>query len=119
MRTHQLNLAKPATNTHATESARALHALAYTVGQNIVFGPGQYATGTSSGRGLLAHELTHTLEQSQIGSSSLSDPIRVSNTGNADEREAEAVAARVSSVTGGEAIGANIRAPAYMRPEGY
>jgi hypothetical protein len=47
----------------AAESARSLNALAYTVGQDIVFGEGQYAPGTSVGKRLLAHELTHTLQQ--------------------------------------------------------
>jgi hypothetical protein len=48
---------------HAAESARALNALAYTVGKDIVFGAGQYVPGSSSGRTLLAHELTHVLQQ--------------------------------------------------------
>jgi hypothetical protein len=47
----------------AAESARAVDALAYTVGQNVVFGAGSYAPGTDSGRRLLAHELAHTLQQ--------------------------------------------------------
>jgi hypothetical protein len=53
------------TDTQAVESARAIHALAYTVGNNIVFGAGQYAPGTDTGKQLLAHELTHTLQQRQ------------------------------------------------------
>lgn len=48
----------------AAESARALHARAYTVGSNIVFGAGQYAPGTHEGKRLLAHELTHVVQQS-------------------------------------------------------
>jgi hypothetical protein len=48
----------------AAESARAVNALAYTVGNNIVFGAGQFAPGTPSGRHLLAHELTHVTQQS-------------------------------------------------------
>jgi outer membrane protein OmpA-like peptidoglycan-associated protein len=51
------------TDSHAAESARAVNALAYTIGQNVVFGPGQYAPGTTAGRRLLAHELTHTIHQ--------------------------------------------------------
>jgi hypothetical protein len=47
----------------AAESAQAVNALAYTVGSHIVFGPGQYAPGTSTGRRLLAHELTHVAQQ--------------------------------------------------------
>lgn len=47
----------------AAESARAVDALAYTVGRDIVFGAGQYAPRTGVGRRLLAHELTHAVQQ--------------------------------------------------------
>jgi len=47
----------------AAESAHSVSARAYTVGQEIVFGEGQYAPGTSEGKRLIAHELTHTLQQ--------------------------------------------------------
>ena len=47
----------------AANSALALHARAYTVGSHIVFAPGQYRPETVTGRQLLAHELTHTLQQ--------------------------------------------------------
>lgn len=52
------------TDARAAESARAVNALAYTVGQSIAFGSGQYTPGTAAGRRLLAHELTHVLQQS-------------------------------------------------------
>ncbi len=45
-------------------AARAVQARAYTVGQNIVFARGQYAPGTAEGKRLLAHELTHVVQQS-------------------------------------------------------
>ena len=54
------------TDSRAAESARAVNALAYTVGDHVVFGAGQYAPGTSAGRGLLAHELTHVTQQSAV-----------------------------------------------------
>jgi hypothetical protein len=47
----------------AAESARDIDALAYTVGQDIVFGAGQYAPESAGGRNLLAHELTHVVQQ--------------------------------------------------------
>ncbi len=47
----------------AAESARAIMAQAYTVGRDIVFGAGQYAPQTNEGRRLLAHELTHAIQQ--------------------------------------------------------
>lgn len=48
---------------HADASAHAVDALAYTVGDNVVFAAGQYAPHTTEGRRLLAHELTHVLQQ--------------------------------------------------------
>ena len=47
----------------AAASARSMGALAYTVGRDIVFGRGEYAAGTDSGRRLLAHELAHVMQQ--------------------------------------------------------
>ncbi len=51
------------TDGKAAESARAVNARAYTVGRNVVFGRGQYAPGNSEGRRLVAHELTHVVQQ--------------------------------------------------------
>ena len=51
------------TDARAAESARAVQAHAYTVGQDIVFAPNRFAPGTGSGRELLAHELAHTVQQ--------------------------------------------------------
>jgi hypothetical protein len=48
----------------ARQSAQDLNALAYTVGSNIVFGEGQLSRGTHEGRRLIAHELTHVVQQS-------------------------------------------------------
>ena len=47
----------------AEQSAREVSANAYTVGHNIVFGAGRFAPGTHEGRRLLAHELTHVVQQ--------------------------------------------------------
>ena len=47
----------------AEQSSRDLNARAYTVGHSVVVGTGQYAPGTSEGRKLLAHELTHVVQQ--------------------------------------------------------
>jgi hypothetical protein len=53
----------------AAESARAVNARAYTVGYDLVFGEGQFSPNTSDGSRLLAHELSHVLQQ--VGSTSL------------------------------------------------
>ena len=47
----------------AGASARAVNALAYTVGSNIVFAPGEYQPSNQDGQRLLAHELTHVVQQ--------------------------------------------------------
>jgi hypothetical protein len=51
-------------------SAAALGAEAYTVGDRIVFRPGAYVPGTPGGRRLLAHELTHVVQQVQAPAAS-------------------------------------------------
>jgi hypothetical protein len=54
------------TDARAAESARAANALAYTAGRDVVFGAGQYQPGTLAGKKLLAHELTHVVQQKQM-----------------------------------------------------
>ena len=51
------------TGAAAEEGARAVQARAYTLGTDIVFGAGEFAPHSDSGRHLLAHELTHVLQQ--------------------------------------------------------
>src|SRR4029079_14425381 len=48
----------------AEQSAREVNAKAYTVGHDIVFGTGRFAPATHEGRRLIAHELTHVVQQS-------------------------------------------------------
>lgn len=54
------------TDSKAAESAKAVDALAYTVGPNVVFGAGHYSPGQKTGMRLLAHELTHVVQQQQV-----------------------------------------------------
>ena len=54
------------TSSHAAETASRIGARAYTIGQDVVFGAGQYAPQTSEGQRLLAHELTHVIQQSHL-----------------------------------------------------
>ena len=61
---HDFSKVRIHTDDKAAESARAINALAYTVGRNIVFGQGQYKPNTRAGSKLVAHELTHVLQQS-------------------------------------------------------
>ena len=61
------------------DSARAVGASAYTVGRDIVFAPGRYAPHLSAGRWLLAHELTHVIQQDHL-SANRGDTARGSNS---------------------------------------
>jgi hypothetical protein len=63
------------TDERAVESARSVNALAYTVGNDIVFGAGQYAPTLPAGQKLLAHELTHVVQQGAQPLSSSQSPI--------------------------------------------
>jgi hypothetical protein len=88
---HNFGHVRVHTDDRAAESARAVNALAYTVGRDVVFGAGQYVPRTAVGDRLLAHELTHVGQQSQQGNT-----LRRMEIGPADsphEREAEQVAA--------------------------
>lgn len=60
---HDFSHVRVHTDNHAAESAWAVNALAYTVGNNVVFGAGQYEPRTTEGRRLIAHELTHVVQQ--------------------------------------------------------
>jgi hypothetical protein len=51
------------TDAQAADSTEAIQAQAYTSGSHIVFGPGRYAPETPEGKRLLAHELTHVVQQ--------------------------------------------------------
>ncbi len=53
------------TDSEAAQSARSVGAHAYTVQKNVVFGSGKYAPDTAAGRRLLAHELTHVVQQNR------------------------------------------------------
>jgi hypothetical protein len=74
------------TDEKAAASARSEGALAYTSGLDLIFGQGKYAPGTPEGRRLLAHELTHVVQQSTFG-----QPNSMGAIADAFEREAEEV----------------------------
>jgi hypothetical protein len=64
---HDFSRVRVHTGSEADRSTRDLSAHAYTLGRDIVFGQGRFAPETSDGRHLLAHELTHVVQQSQGG----------------------------------------------------
>ena len=60
---HDLSDVRIHTDSRAAESARAVNARAYTVGKDVVFAAGGYAPEKKEGKRLLAHELTHVIQQ--------------------------------------------------------
>ena len=60
---HDLSAVRVHSDSLAAESARAVHARSYTVGNHIAFAEGEFAPWTSDGRTLLAHELVHVAQQ--------------------------------------------------------
>jgi LysM repeat protein len=57
------------TDSKAADAAKSFNAKAFTIGRDMVFGSGQYSTNTIHGKRLLAHELTHVVQQSAVSSS--------------------------------------------------
>ncbi|MEQ8956578.1 MAG: DUF4157 domain-containing protein, partial [Coleofasciculus sp. C2-GNP5-27] len=91
---HDFGQVRVHTDPQAARSAQAVNARAYTVKPDIVFGTGQYAPNTTQGKRLLAHELTHVVQQSktpEIDSSTLT----LDQPSNRYESEAEQVAQSV------------------------
>lgn len=90
---HDFSRVRIHSDEQAAESARAVNARAYAVGDHVVFAAGQYQPATPAGRALLAHELAHVAQQG----GALPADLRLDDPGSPAEREARAV---------GEAVGA-------------
>jgi hypothetical protein len=89
------------TDIRAAESARAVNASAYTVGQNIVFGAQAYAPHSADGKKRLAHELAHVVQQSSgpvTGVTSF-DGLRISEPGDGFEQAAHNAANRLTTTS--------------------
>jgi hypothetical protein len=116
---HDFSRVRVHTDAKAAESARSVDALAYTFGLNVVFGAGQFAPETSQGKRILAHELTHVVQQS---GSTPQAPLALGDSDSRAEREADEVTERVSQSHGptsishaiGSIVSRNIR-PAIHR----
>lgn len=83
----------------AQESAKSVNAQAYTVGSNIVFQRDKYDPSSTDGRHMLAHELTHVVQQRSgpVDGSDAGGGIKVSDPSDRFEREASANADRLMS----------------------
>jgi len=93
---HDFSSVRIHTDARAGRSARAVSARAYTVGQQVVFGSGEYQPATSAGRSLIAHELVHTVQQRGQGHIA-HQPLTVGPAHDAYEREAEALAGHATA----------------------
>ena len=77
------------TDSNADQLARSVSARAFTTGTDVFFAAGEYQPSSTSGRELIAHELTHVAQQRGAPTSG---PMTVSEPGEAIEVEAESVA---------------------------
>ncbi|AGM05820.1 DUF4157 domain-containing protein [Amycolatopsis keratiniphila] len=83
----------------AHDSAKSVNAQAYTVGSNIVFQRDKYDPGSDSGKHMLAHELTHVVQQRNgpVEGTDAGGGVKVSDPSDRFEREAVANADRLMS----------------------
>jgi hypothetical protein len=98
---HEFSEVRVHTDARAAESAAAVQARAYTVGQHIVIGAGQPSPETMVGRRLIAHELAHVVQQSRDGNA------RDWSPSAPHEREARAAETAVASGEGAVRIASN------------
>jgi hypothetical protein len=103
------------TDAAASESARAVNAHAYTVGSDIVFQSDRYQPDTDTGRRMIAHELTHVVQQRSgpVDGTPVGGGVRVSHPSDTFERAAEHSADRV--MAGGPTAPPAPAAPAVQR----
>jgi hypothetical protein len=98
------------TDSQAAASARAVNALAYTVGNHVVFDTGRYAPHSWAGKRLLAHELAHTLQQqdARILRSPHADPVTAQTDFSAIGARLDAIVRSGPMPDGTRVIGAAI-----------
>jgi hypothetical protein len=94
---HDFSRVRVHTDAKAAESARDVNAYAYTAGQHVVFGAGTYTPETDAGRKLLAHELTHTIQQNMAVQTS-AGALPLSDAADASKRETETAVAHAPGV---------------------
>ena len=87
---HDFSRVRVHSDTDAAASARGLGAHAYAVGDDNVFGAGEFAPTTETGKRILAHELAHVVQQA--GSPRV-EPLDLGAPSDNAERAAEAAAA--------------------------
>ena len=92
---HDLSAVQVHTDSGADTLSRELNAEAFTTGQDVFFRQGAYDPGSDSGRELIAHELTHVVQQG-TGAVSSTQGMTVNPPDDVYEQEADAVAQQVA-----------------------
>lgn len=87
---HDFSEVRVHTDSRAAESARAVNALAYTVGRDVVFDEEQYSPHDRSSREIIAHELAHVVQQ-QFQPPTLNS-LKIEESNSAAEHEADQAA---------------------------
>lgn len=97
---HSFSDVRVHTGDAAHDSATSVNANAYTVGSNIVFQRDKFDPGSDAGRTMLAHELTHVVQQRSgpVDGTATGTGVRVSDPSDRFEREAAATAERAMSI---------------------
>jgi Domain of unknown function (DUF4157) len=104
------------TDPRAAESAHTVGAQAYTVGRHVVFDAGRFAPATKRGRQLLAHELSHVVQQRNVGSCAVQQSLEIGSSDDPFEIEADETARRVTEeMEPGEADRSLSDAPARLQ----
>jgi hypothetical protein len=108
------------TDTTANDSARSVQAYAYTVGSDVVFQSGKYEPESDSGKRMLAHELTHVVQQRSgpVAGTPAPGGIQISHPSDRFEQAAESSADRVMSSAPATAPASVVAAPASVQREG-
>jgi len=114
---HDFSRVRVHTDAKAVESAQALNARAYTVGSAVVFGCGHFAPSTSPGQLLIAHELSHTIQQSPAEIPD-TGALTIVPSGHPTEREADAAAHLIIAGRSAEHLfQGSTRAPTSRTPQ--
>jgi hypothetical protein len=112
---HDFSQVRVHSDAKAAESAQVVNALAYTVGRDMVFAADRYRPKMDGGRKLIAHELTHVVQQNRQASQ-FQPRLEIGKTNDATELQAETVAQRVTTAAPLASIDA-ISTPVLQRQE--
>jgi hypothetical protein len=111
---HDFSKVRVHIDARAAKSARTINAVAYTIGQNIVFGSNQYEPQNNEGKQLLAHELVHVVQQTSspiAGSAITSGELHSNHLLDKSEETANQAASLVMNTQAGRLEDKQIHSP--------